>query len=90
VYKLLIDEKAVKDLSRLDKSIQRFILDSLEIFAKKYEEIKKTDKVKALTGGFKGFYKLRLRTYRVIYKEYSDKLLIYVVRIAHRGDVYKI
>ena len=89
MYKLLIDEKAVKDLSRIDKSMQKFILDSLEAFVKNYEDIKRTDKVKALKGNLKGFYRLRLRSFRVIYKEYTDKLIIYVVRIAHRKEIYR-
>jgi len=89
VYKLLIDEKAVKEISKLDKPIQRFIFDSLETFAENYERLRQSKKVKALSGNLKGFYRLRLRTFRVIYKEYPEKLVIYVLRVAHREDIYK-
>ena len=89
MYKLFIDEKAVKELSKFDKPIQKFILDSMETFAGNYESIKRSKRVKALVSNFKGFYRLRLRTFRVIFKEYSEKLIIYVVRISHRKNVYK-
>jgi mRNA interferase RelE/StbE len=36
----------------------------------------------------RGFYRLRLRNYRVIYEKIEDRLVIHIVRIAHRREVY--
>ena len=49
----------------------------------------KLTKIKALQGEFKGLYRLKLRTYRVIYEKVGNKLLILVLRVPHRKDVYR-
>jgi mRNA interferase RelE/StbE len=49
----------------------------------------KSGKVKALSGEWKGFFRLRLRSYRAIYKKYGETVVILVVREAHRGDAYR-
>lgn len=93
-YSLDIDKKASKDILSLDKSTRNFILDELESFInnfdKEYEkELIKLSKIKALKGEFKGLYRLRLRTYRVIYEKINNKLVILVLRVSHRKDVYR-
>ncbi|WP_391486599.1 type II toxin-antitoxin system RelE family toxin [Aliarcobacter butzleri] len=49
----------------------------------------KLTKIKALKGEFKGLYRLKLRTYRVIYEKQGHKLIILVLRVSHRKDVYQ-
>ena len=93
-YSLDFDKKASKDLLSLDKSIRNFILDELEIFINNFDEdyekeLIKLTKIKALQGEFKGLYRLKLRTYRVIYEKVGNKLLILVLRVSHRKDVYR-
>ena len=93
-YSLEFDKKASKDILSLDKNTQKFILDELENFISNYDEdyekeLIKLTKIKALKGEFKGFYRLRLRTYRVIYEKQNNKLVILVLRVSHRKDVYK-
>jgi mRNA interferase RelE/StbE len=93
-YSLDIDKKASKDILSLDKSTRNFILDELESFINNFDEeyekeLIKLTKIKALKGEFKGLYRLRLRTYRVIYEKINNKLVILVLRVSHRKDVYK-
>jgi mRNA interferase RelE/StbE len=93
-YSLDFDKKASKDLLSLDKSVRNFILDELEIFINNFDEtyekeLIKITKIKALQGEFKGLFRLRLRTYRIIYEKQNDKLVILVLRVSHRKDVYK-
>lgn len=83
-----------KDLRKIDRTDVRYILDSLERFARdfgeRYEaELMKSGKVKALAGEWEGFYRLRLRSYRAIYRKYGEALVIFVVRVAHRKDAYR-
>ncbi|MCH7827105.1 MAG: type II toxin-antitoxin system RelE/ParE family toxin [Bacteroidetes bacterium] len=35
------------------------------------------------------FYRIRIGNFRVIYKINNEKLLVLVVRVAHRKEVYK-
>lgn len=93
-YSLDFDKKASKDLLSLDKSIRNFILDELETFINNFDEnyekeLIKIKKIKSLQGEFKGLFRLKLRTYRVIYEKQNNKLLILVFRISHRKNVYK-
>lgn len=93
-YSLDFDKKASKDLLSLDKSIRNFILDELEIFINNFDEdyekeLMKIKKIKSLQGEFKGLFRLRLRTYRIIYEKQNDKLIILVLRVSHRKDAYK-
>ena len=93
-YSLDIDKKASKDILSLDKSTRNFILDELESFINNFDEeyekeLIKLSKIKALKGEFKGLYRLRLRTYRVIYEKINNKLVILVLRVSHRKDIYR-
>jgi mRNA interferase RelE/StbE len=93
-YNLEFDKKASKDILSLDKSTRNFILDELEIFINNFDEdyekeLIKSTKIKALKGEFKGLYRLRLRTYRVIYEKRNERLVILVLRVSHRKDVNK-
>ncbi len=92
-YSLDFDKKASKDLLSLDKCVRTFILDELEIFINNFDEdyekeLMKIKKIKSLQGEFKGLFRLRLRTYRLIYEKQNDKLVILVLRVSHRKDVY--
>jgi mRNA interferase RelE/StbE len=92
-FSLQFDNKIKKDFKKLSKDVQLFILDSLDIFVKNFseeyeKELLKTGKIKYLQGNWSDFYRLKLRTYRVIYKKENEKLIIYVLRVAHRKEVY--
>lgn len=93
-YSLEWTKNALTDLKALDKPIKAFVANSLtefiDSFDAEYENnLIKTGKIKALKGDWSGFYRLKLRTYRVIYTKEADKLIILVVRISHRKDVYE-
>jgi mRNA interferase RelE/StbE len=40
-------------------------------------------------GGEEGLYRVRVGDYRVVYSIRDDALLVLVVRIGHRGEVYR-
>ena len=92
-YELLYDDTVKKDLKKIDKTFQKIILDQMDLFIDHFspefeEEMMKLQKIKALKGQWEGYYRYRVRTYRVIYKKYDNKLVILVVRVAHRKEVY--
>jgi mRNA interferase RelE/StbE len=92
-YQLEFHPLAKKELSKLDKQAKLFILHSLAQFIDAYDEayeqnMIRSSKIKKLKGDWQGFYRLRMRSYRVIYEKIETKLVIYIVRIAHRKEVY--
>lgn len=83
-YKVEILPKALKSLEKIDP-----------IFAKKLRE-----RIRFLAidprhdGSFKlsgeeDFYRTRVGKYRIVYKIYDDKVLIVIVNVDHRKDVYR-
>ena len=43
----------------------------------------------ALKGDLKGLRQLRMGDYRVLYEIRDDELIVLVIRVAHRRDVYR-
>lgn len=39
--------------------------------------------------GTKNIYRIRRGVYRVVYQLYKDELIVVVIRVRHRKDVYK-
>lgn len=73
------------------KSMKRFSKRNLVRLKKRIDELgnnlpaQNTTKMK----GDNSFHKVRSGNYRIIYEIYDDKLVILVVKIGHRKDVYK-
>ena len=44
---------------------------------------------KALSGDLKGRYSYRVGVYRIIYAVIKERLIIYVIDIGHRRDIYR-
>ena len=90
VYK----KTAVKDFKRIDKSNLKFLTDSILEFTNNFsfefeQELLKTGKIKKLQGLNEELYRLKLRTYRVIYKKEEDRLIILVVAVKSRENSYR-
>ncbi len=94
MYLLEFEKSAKKDFKNINISDIKFIKDSLynfvENFSSEYEqELLKTGKIKKLLGMNEELYRLKLRTYRVIYKKEEDRLIILVVAVKSRENSYK-
>ena len=73
------------------KSLEKFPKRDLVRIKKKIEELA-IDLPDANTTKMKGdntFHKIRSGNYRIIYEINNDRLVILVVKIGHRKDVYK-
>lgn len=83
-YKIEFLKTAEKEFYRLPKQIQ-------ERIAKKLEGLK-TDPypsgIKALTNG-QGRLRLRVGDYRVIYRVENDVLVILIITVGHRKNIYR-
>jgi mRNA interferase RelE/StbE len=86
LFKLLFLGRAVEDLDRIGRPHKKIIKEKLLILAENPEALK--NNIKKLSGSGEDLYRLRVGSYRVIFKKEEDKLLIIVVRIGHRKEVY--
>ena len=83
-YKIQWKKSAVKELEkihssnipRIIESIQELIIDPQPMGSKKLKN-------------FAGAYRIRIGDYRVVYSVEKSKLIIEVIRIAHRKEVYR-
>lgn len=94
MYSIKFNRSSKKELKNIDRHQQIFILNSLEEFISKfcheYEvELLKTGKIKKLKAQEEFIYRLRLRSYRIIYKKYQNKLVILVLHVTSRQSAYK-
>ncbi len=73
------------------KSLKRFPKRDLVRIKKKIEELGRnlpepnTTKMK----GNNSFHKVRTGNYRIIYEIHGDSLVILIVKVGHRKDIYK-
>jgi mRNA interferase RelE/StbE len=81
------EERAERDLSTLDKSIQREILRYLEIRIANSHDPRAFGH--ALSHNLSGLWRYRVRDYRIVCKLEQDCLIVLVVAIGHRSQVYK-
>lgn len=84
-YKVLIKESAAKDLKDIDKTQGRRILTAIE--RKLSEAPRKTGE--PLKGKYKGFWKMYVVPYRVIYSIDDKDETVFIEKVGHRKDVYR-
>ena len=83
MYKVAFDEEAEKEFLKLDNQAQKLI-------ASKVIDLQNGNfsNDKHLQGKHKGKFKTRAGNYRIIYLKENDFLVITVIRVAHRKEVY--
>lgn len=82
-FKVEYAKGVVKDLKKLQPSVRKKALQAVE-------EVLAADPHagRPLTGIHKGLWKYRIGDYRIIYSIEQSRLVIFVLRIRHRKDVY--
>ena len=81
MYELIISDKAKRQLGALERNVQERILKALERI-----RIRPEAYVTKLVGCKE--YKFRVGDYRIIMDIEHDKLLILVIKVGHRKNVY--
>ncbi|MHB1664271.1 MAG: type II toxin-antitoxin system RelE family toxin [bacterium] len=86
MYAVEFLKTAFDELKRLDKPVQRLIKEKLAILSFNEDSLK--NNIKSLNGNYKGLFRLRVGKYRIIYQKQEEKLIIIIVRIGHRKEIY--
>ncbi len=84
MFKVQFKKSVKKDLKVLSKADQQLTLDQIGKVL-----VKDPYQGKALSGEFKGLYRWRTGRIRVIYEIQKEVLIILVLKIGHRKDVYR-
>ncbi|MDF2922948.1 MAG: addiction module toxin, RelE/StbE family [Paenibacillaceae bacterium] len=85
-YEIKFYKDALKSIRKMDSLTRNRILDHIEMLSQNPRhpelDIKKMQ-------GIDNRFRLRVASYRVIFSVFNDQLLILVIKIGSRGDVYK-
>ena len=81
-YEIIFTDTARKQFKKLEKDIQERIIKALERI-----RIRPEAHIKKLVG-YSG-YRLRVEEYRIILDIEKEKLIILVIKIGHRKNIYK-
>ena len=81
------DPRALNDLKKLDRTVQREILDYMDNRVAKAEDPR--DFGKPLRASNFGLWRYRVRDYRIIGELQERRLVVLVVAIGYRSTIYK-
>ena len=82
-YKVIFTKSVKKDFRKIPKLEASKVLNEIEELAKN----PRSSKTKKLKG--EKLYRLRVGNYRVIYDIQDNLMLIFVVKLGHRSDIYR-
>ncbi|MCB9800460.1 MAG: type II toxin-antitoxin system RelE/ParE family toxin [Candidatus Omnitrophica bacterium] len=85
-YKLELTRQAEASLEKIARSDTRLYKRVVQIFESLQQD---PFQGKPLKGRLKGRYSYRVGTYRIIYAVFRNQLLITVIDIGHRRDIYR-
>ncbi|BBO66631.1 hypothetical protein DSCA_05610 [Desulfosarcina alkanivorans] len=83
-HRIEVKRSAAKALKKVPKAERKRIIDKINFLAKSLPSPDIT-KMK----GNNPFHKVRVGDYRIIYEVQEDVLLILIVKIGHRKDIYR-
>lgn len=88
IWTIKVSSNAEKHYKKLDRRLKKRIKENLREMSG-YENPLEYSQVKPLTGELRGFYRLRIGDYRIIFSLLHEEKIIAVVNITPRGDAYK-
>lgn len=84
MYQVKFKPSAKKEFESFDKKIKIQIASKIDKLAENPESLK-PEKIQ----GSDSFYRIRSGDYRIIYEIIDNQLIILVVKIGHRREIYK-
>ena len=85
-YRVEFTKSSRKEFERLPAKLRLKIAEALRVLSQNpYSELLKIKKLK----GADALYRIRLGDYRVVYNIRDERLVVIVIKIGHRGQVYR-
>ena len=84
-YQIELSRRAEKQLEKIPQQFQGRIRDKINTLA---QEPRPTG-VKKLQGTEENVYRIRVGAYRILYEIQDRALIVLVIKVAHRRDVYR-
>ncbi|PHJ68651.1 RelE/StbE family addiction module toxin [Nostoc linckia z18] len=84
-YEVEIAPAAKRQIKKLPRDVQQKLVAKLEelVFEPRPDGVKKLE-------GSENLYRVRLEKYRIIYEIQDSLLLVTVVKVKHRRDIYRL
>ena len=82
-YSISIKQSAAKALAKIDREQRQRLIEAID---------RLKDSLAAgsvLKGEFTGLRRIRVGDYRIIYETHEQRLIILVIRIGHRREIYR-
>ena len=83
-YSIVFQTKALKEFDRLENAVRRRIAPKIDSLT---DNPRPADAVKL--SGYKDYFRIRVGDYRIVYRIQDDRLVVLIIRVGARGDVYK-
>ena len=83
-YSISIDPAALREMKKLTSTVRREVASAINALA----DDPRPEGAKKLSGS-KSSYRIRVGAYRILYRITDKQLLILVVKVGHRRDVYR-
>lgn len=87
-WKIEWDDRARKELRKLDSSIQKEILSYLRFRIMESNNPRLFGQ--SLAGNKAGLWRYRVGNYRIICKIEDDTLIVFVIGVGHRKEIYEV
>ena len=85
-YRVFIDKAAERDIDRLPKNIRKLVMEEIKELAKDPRK----SMAQPLEGKLKPYWKTRVGDYRIAYEIRDDQVIVFVVRVLDRKEIYRI
>jgi mRNA interferase RelE/StbE len=83
-YRITFNKRAEKQLKKLDPDAARQIRQAID----KLADNPRPQSAKRLKGKYKGLWRERTGNYRILYEIKEQQLVIIVLRLGHRKNIY--
>jgi mRNA interferase RelE/StbE len=83
MYSVEFEKRCLRELKRLEKPVVKRAFEIIEKVIAPDPSVGK-----ALKGKYRGLFSYRFADYRIIYEIIEERVVIVVLRIRHRKDVY--